>query len=68
MLDRVGIHRPEMTRAGLAPTHAVPVMDEYGSTREVEIAGERPLTLYLDKREIVTLMTIGSISEELGLG
>jgi FdhD protein len=57
-----------MTRAGLAPTHAVPVMDEYGSTREVEIAGERPLTLYLDKREIVTLMTLGSHPEALAIG
>jgi len=27
------------------------------------IAGEHPLTLYLDKREIVTLMTLGHAPE-----
>src|SRR5262245_16936455 len=32
------------------------------------IAGEHPLTLYLDKREIVTLMTLGHAPEALVLG
>jgi len=32
------------------------------------IAGEHPLTLYLDKREIVTLMTLGHAPEALALG
>lgn len=57
-----------MTRAGLSPTHPVTVMDEYGNTRDVEIAGERPLTVYLDKREIVTLMTLGTHPEALAIG
>ena len=43
-------------------------MDEYGHYRDLAIAGERPLTLYLDKREIVTLMTLGSYPEALALG
>lgn len=68
MLDSAASYRPEMTQAGLAPTHSVKAMDEYGTLREVEIAGERPLTLYLDKREIVTLMTLGSHPEALTLG
>ncbi|ROR32326.1 formate dehydrogenase accessory sulfurtransferase FdhD [Inmirania thermothiophila] len=63
-----GRYRPEMTRAGLAPTHTVTAVDETGARREVRIAGERPLTLYVDKREIVTLMTLGAHPEALVLG
>lgn len=59
---------PTMTRAGLAPTHTVEVTDEYGQRREQQIAGERPLTLYIDKKEIVTLMTLGTQPETLALG
>lgn len=59
---------PHMTRAGLAPTHPVTTVDEYGETREARIAGERPLTLYVDRREIVTLMTLGTQPEALALG
>jgi FdhD protein len=57
-----------MTDAGLAPTHAVRALDEQGLEREVHIAGERPLTLYVDGREIVTLMTLGTYPEALTLG
>src|SRR2546423_13476310 len=32
------------------------------------IAGEHPLTVYLDKREIVTLMTLGHAPEALVIG
>ncbi len=60
--------RPEMTQAGLAPTYTVTAVDEYGRTRNLDIAGERPLTLYLDKREIVTLMTLGEYPEALAIG
>lgn len=61
-------YRPAMTRAGLAPTHAVTAVDEYGEPREVHVAGEMPLTLYVDGREIVTLMTLGTHPEALALG
>ncbi len=60
--------RPQLTQAGLAPTHPVVALDEHGQYRTVEIAGERPLTLYLDRREIVTLMTLGSQPEALAIG
>ncbi len=59
---------PKMTRAGLAPTHAVTAVDEYGVGRDLHVAGERPLTLYVDKKEIVTLMTLGTQPEALALG
>jgi FdhD protein len=61
-------YRPTLTRAGLSPTHPVTVLDEYGTPREVAVAGESPLTLYVDKREIVTLMTLGTHPEALALG
>ncbi len=59
---------PEMSAAGLSPSHPVYVTDEFGQAREAHVAGERPLTLYVDKREIVTLMTLGSAPELLVLG
>jgi FdhD protein len=57
-----------LTSAGLEPTHAVAATDEYGHTRELDIAGESPLTLYVDKREVVTLMTLGTYPEALAIG
>lgn len=57
-----------MSDAGLAPTHVVDAVDEYGERRQISIAGERPLTIYLDRQEIVTLMTLGSHPEALVLG
>jgi FdhD protein len=57
-----------MSDAGLRPTLAVTAVDEHGATREGFIAGERPLTIYLNKREIVTLMTLGTHPEMLTLG
>jgi FdhD protein len=61
-------YRPEITHAGLSPTHPVTAVDEYNNRREVEVPGESPLTLYVDGREIVTLMTIGAHPEALALG
>jgi FdhD protein len=43
-------------------------VDEYGQPRDGHIAGEQPLTLYIDKREVVTLMTLGTHPELLVLG
>lgn len=68
MPDPVISYRPAMTQAGLSPTHPVTAVDEYGEPQAVEIAGERPLTLYLDRREIVTLMTLGGYPEVLAMG
>lgn len=57
-----------MTDEGIDRLHTTVVVDEYGKSREVALTGERPLTIYLDKHEIVTLMTIGSQPELLALG
>ena len=61
-------YRPRMTQAGLAPTHEVTAVDEYGAERELHIAGECPLTIKVDEREVVTLMTLGTYPEALALG
>ena len=61
-------YRPEMTQAGLAPTHAVRAVDEFGDTRDLRVAGEFPLTIKVDDREVVTLMTLGTWPEALTLG
>ena len=60
--------RPTLSSAGLAPTHAVTAYDQYGDTREVRVSGESPLTLKVDDREVVTLMTLGTHPELLALG
>jgi FdhD protein len=59
---------PQMTQAGQPPCHGVPVTDEYGNEQDTFIANEHPLTLYLNKREIVTLMTLGGQPELLAIG
>jgi FdhD protein len=59
---------PTMTQAGLKPTYAVTAYDERGLAREVNIAGETPLTLFVDGRELVTLMTLGTFPEALAIG
>lgn len=57
-----------MTQARAPLTRLAQVMDEQGHWREQALACERPLTLYLNKREIVTLMTLGEDPEALVLG
>ena len=59
---------PELTDAGLKATANVIARNEFGEPVEGAIAVERALTIYLDKREIVTLMTLGNHPELLILG
>ena len=59
---------PELTNAGLAATAEVTAHNEYGEPVDGAIAIERALTIYLDKREVVTLMTLGNYPELLILG
>lgn len=61
-------YRPQMSNAGLDASSPVSAVDEFCKIRTSYIAAERPLTLYLDKREIVTLMTLGTRPELLILG
>jgi FdhD protein len=59
---------PELSQASIALTHPIRALDERGRESALYIPAERPLTLYLDKRELVTLMTLGSAPEALVLG
>ncbi len=59
---------PRLTQARAALTREVEVRDEFGQRRVIQIPAERPLTLFVDKREVVTLMTLGAAPELLALG
>ena len=61
-------YRPELTDAARPATIDVPALDEHGATRSVAIAGEHPLTVYVDKQELLTLMTLGGAPEALTVG
>ena len=59
---------PRLTQAGEPLTREIEVLDEYGQFRRLHIPVERPLTVFVDKRELVTLMTLGAAPELLVLG
>lgn len=58
----------KLTNAARPATYEVEAYNERGEMVPTAIAGEHPLTLYLDKREIVTLMTLGHAPEALAIG
>ncbi|MDH2422288.1 formate dehydrogenase accessory sulfurtransferase FdhD [Cobetia amphilecti] len=60
--------RPAISRATLPTTLEIEVMDERGERHQQSIAAERSLTIYLNRREIVTLMTLGAEPEALVAG
>jgi FdhD protein len=61
-------HKPLLTDAARPATFEVEALNEKGEALPTPIAGEHPLTLYVDKREIVTLMTLGQAPEALAIG
>ena len=61
-------HKPQLTDAARPATFEVEAYNERGEMVPTAIAGEHPLTLYLDRREIVTLMTLGHAPEALAIG
>jgi len=61
-------YQPVMTNAGLGFSRSTVAIDERGEPRDIELVGERALTIYVDKQEIVTLMTMGTHPEMLTLG
>ena len=60
--------RPYLTQARAALTREVTVVNEWGEEVVSTIPCERALTVYVDKRELVTLMTLGGHPELLVLG
>ncbi|MEY3487333.1 MAG: hypothetical protein RL075_1338 [Pseudomonadota bacterium] len=59
---------PTLTRASAPLTCEVEVVNEHGEHQRMSIPAERALTVYVDKRELVTLMTLGAHPELLVLG
>jgi FdhD protein len=59
---------PRLTAARAPLTHEIAARDEFGQVRRVSMPAERALTVFVDKRELVTLMTLGAAPELLVLG
>ncbi len=59
---------PHLTQVQAELTRHIEVVNEHGVSEQVSIPAERALTVYVDKREIVTLMTLGAYPELLVLG
>ncbi|WP_077002876.1 formate dehydrogenase accessory sulfurtransferase FdhD [Variovorax sp. KK3] len=59
---------PRLSSARAPLTREVEVIDEHGERGMVSIPAERDLTVYVDRRELVTLMTLGAQPELLVLG
>ena len=61
-------YRPILSNAARPSTFTVNAVDESGALKPTPIAGEHPLTIYVDKREILTIMTLGAAPEALVIG
>ena len=59
---------PRLTDASCELLREITILDEYGDRRCIHIPAERPLTIFVDRRELVTLMTLGARPELLVLG
>lgn len=59
---------PFLSQAQAPLTCEVTAVNEFGDYISVAIPAERALTVYVDKRELVTLMTLGAHPELLVLG
>jgi FdhD protein len=59
---------PQLTHARAPLTREIEVMNQHGERESIFIPAERDLTVYVDKRELVTLMTLGAHPEWLVLG
>jgi FdhD protein len=59
---------PRLSAAVSESMREISIVDELGFRRTIYIPAERPLTVLLDDRELVTLMTLGASPELLVLG
>lgn len=59
---------PYLSQAHAPLTREVQVINEHGDSSSTAIPAERDLTVYVDRRELVTLMTLGAHPELLVLG
>ncbi len=66
--DRALAGAPRLTAARCELLREIAIVDEHGARRSLHIPAERPLTVFVDKQELVTLMTLGASPELLVLG
>ena len=59
---------PRLNQARSPLLRRIEIVDQHGERRDIDIPAERPLTVFVDKRELVTLMTLGASPELLVLG
>jgi FdhD protein len=59
---------PRLTAASCEALREIEILDELGVRRAIYIPAERALTVFIDDRELVTLMTLGASPELLVLG
>lgn len=59
---------PRLTQARAPLVREILAVNEFGESDRIFIPCERALTVYVDKRELVTLMTLGAHPELLVLG
>jgi FdhD protein len=59
---------PVLSQARAPLTREIATVNEHGESGTASIPAERDLTVYVDKRELVTLMTLGAQPELLVLG
>lgn len=59
---------PYLSQADAPLTCEIDTINEHGEHHSVSIPAERALTVYVDKKELVTLMTLGASPELLVLG
>jgi FdhD protein len=65
-IDKAMIISPDVTSSRL--TRKVAGVDQDGANVDMSVIEERPLTIFLNRQEIVTAMTIGDYPEYLALG
>lgn len=58
--------KPDPDAAGLS--EVATGIDQHGKAIELPVVVEKPLTLYLNSQEVVTMMTIGDYPEHLAVG
>ncbi|MBS0449129.1 MAG: formate dehydrogenase accessory sulfurtransferase FdhD [Proteobacteria bacterium] len=59
---------PRLSRAASPLLRRIEIVDQHGERRPIDIPAERPMTVFVDRRELVTLMTLGASPELLVLG
>ena len=62
------VNAPRLSAAASESVREIIITDESGAQRTIYIPAERPLTVMVDQRELVTLMTLGASPELLVLG